>query len=310
MKKIKYSVVIPSYNSESTILSCLEHLFAQNFDQPFEVIVVDSSHDTTPSLITKYYPQVKLIRKEERVDQGCARNLGTAAASGDFIFYLDSDCLVQPNWIATMIQWQEKGYHAVGGPVMVANDKSSIAWAGYLLEFNDLFPQKEPREVWHLPSGNVCYRRSFLDKHGPYPEKLSFALEDYFFHASLRKKGVKMISVPDIVVKHFHRETLLIFLKHQFKLGRGQCQMMRKVPLEGSMLVHHPWLLGVWALPLLPVVKFVRTSACFYSWNPKQFFQKPLVFACMALGLVFWMFGMGREMIATIASPDCTPFHK
>jgi cellulose synthase/poly-beta-1,6-N-acetylglucosamine synthase-like glycosyltransferase len=195
-----------------------------------------------------------------------------------------------------MIGWQEKGYEAVGGPVIIANDESSVAWAGYLLEFNDLFPQKEPREVWHLPSGNVCYRRSFLDKHGPYPEKLEFALEDYLFHAVLRDEGVKMISVPETVVEHFHRETLSVFLKHQFKLGRGQCQMMRKTPLEGSAFVHHPWLIGIWVLPLLPAVKFFRTTVRFYKWNPRQFFRKPLVFPCMALGLVPWMFGMAREM--------------
>ncbi len=293
---MKYSVVIPSYNSEETILPCLESLFAQDLESAYEVIVVDSSEDATPDLITKNYPQVKLIRREERTDQGRARNIGVEAAYGELIFFVDSDCLVPKKWMSTMIGWQEKGYEAVGGPVAVANIESSVAWAGYFMEFSNVLPGKEPQEVWHLPSGNVCYRRSFLVQN-PYPAGLSFALEDCLFHASLIEKGIKMISDPAIAVKHFQRDTLISFMKHQFMLARGQCQMMRKVPMEGSFMAHHPWLVGIWALPFLPIVKFFRTSYYFYSWDKKLFFKKPLVLPCMAAGLVYWMFGMGREML-------------
>jgi glycosyltransferase involved in cell wall biosynthesis len=295
--KIRCSVIIPSYNSEKTILQCLQHLFAQDLNEPFEVIVVDSSQDVTSDLIAENYPQVKLIHREEKTDQGRARNIGVDAAAGEFILFLDSDCLVPPHWISTMIQWQDKGYEAVGGPIWVANDESSIAWAGYLMEFSNILPEKEPREVWHLPSGNVCYRRSFLDEYGPYPENLNFALEDCLFHASLREKGIKMILDPHLAVKHFQRDTFLSFMKHQFILARGQCQMMRKVPLEGSKMVHHPWLIGIWVLPFLPLVKFFRTSLGFYAWNRKLFFRKPLILPCLAIGVLPWMFGMGREML-------------
>ena len=294
---MKYSVIIPSYNSEKTILLCLEHIFAQDFAEPFEVIVVDSSFDSTPNLITGHYPQVKLIHRDEKTDQGRARNIGVEAAAGEFILFMDSDCLVPPHWISDMIKWQNKGYEAVGGPIHVANSESSIAWAGYLMEFSNVLPEKEPREVWHLPSGNVCYRRSFLDKN-PYPENLNFALEDCLFHAGLREKGVKMISDPAIAVEHFQRDTLLSFMKHQFMLARGQCQMMRKVPLEGSVLVHHPWLIGIWVLPFLSLLKFFRTSIGFYAWNRKLFLRKPLIIPCLAIGVLPWMFGMGWEMLA------------
>jgi glycosyltransferase involved in cell wall biosynthesis len=54
--RVKYSVIIPSYNAEATIVRCLRAITQQRFGEPYEVIVVDSSIDATPEIIRQHFP--------------------------------------------------------------------------------------------------------------------------------------------------------------------------------------------------------------------------------------------------------------
>jgi len=75
------SIVIPSYNSHKTITACLDSIASQDV-QPLEVVVVDSSVDDTPDIISQRYPNVKLRHRENRLFPGPARNLGASRAQG------------------------------------------------------------------------------------------------------------------------------------------------------------------------------------------------------------------------------------
>lgn len=87
------SVILPVYNVQTYLPACLDSLVAQTV-QPMEIIAIDDgSTDACPVILEKYteiLPQLKIIRQE---NQGLsdARNVGMAAASGDYIHFLDSD---------------------------------------------------------------------------------------------------------------------------------------------------------------------------------------------------------------------------
>ncbi len=291
----KISVIIPSYNSAATIARCLNSLRQQEPVRDIEVIVVDSSSDETGQIISEQFPWVRLMRLEQKTDQGTARNLGIKQAGGEILFFTDADCVVPPDWVARMLAGHAKGYPAVGGPIINADQESAIGWAGYLLEFNNLLPTKTPLEVEHLPSGNVSYQRQILEQFGGFPAGLEYYLEDLLFHCRMAEAGVKMWFDPSIQVSHFHRTELQDYLRHQYVYGRGTVQLLRQTSLPGAWLTKHPFL-SLPALPLLPVVKFIRTSWRFLCWNPGQFFKKPLVFPVMGLGLVCWLFGFVLEL--------------
>ena len=70
------SVIIPSYNSEKTIRKCLDSLLDQTYEGEYEIIVVDSSDDKTPQIVTSLYPKVKLVHFRNKTDPGKARNIG------------------------------------------------------------------------------------------------------------------------------------------------------------------------------------------------------------------------------------------
>jgi len=292
---MKYSVVIPSYNSARTITDCLNAIASQNIGQRFETIVVDSSEDETPTIIQKQHPWVKLIHLPQRTDQGAARNIGIQQAQGEIIFLIDSDCTTRPDWMTKMLSWHEKGYQAVGGPVLNGNPDSVISWAGYFLEFNDLLPGKHNQVVWHIGSCNASYKREVFERYGGFPAGLRYALEDMLYNWYLAKRGLKMMFDQSITVHHYHRTTLNSYLLHQHKLGRGTVQLLRKTDLEGAYLVRHPGLASfVW--PFIPFVKLFRTTRRVFGWQPTFLLKKPYVILVMFGGIMFWIAGFAREL--------------
>ncbi|MFA5030168.1 MAG: glycosyltransferase [Patescibacteria group bacterium] len=95
------SVVIPAFNAEKTISTCLTSLKQQSHT-PLEVIVVDDgSKDDTAQIITEQYPWVKLIRQKNS-GAPVARNAGAKVAKGDFIIFLDSDIECKPRMLEIM----------------------------------------------------------------------------------------------------------------------------------------------------------------------------------------------------------------
>lgn len=92
---MKISIVIPAYNEEKYLESCLESL-KNLIEKPYEVIVVDNnSTDKTVKIAKKF--DVKVV-KEKTQGITPARNSGFNAAKGDIIARIDADTRVQPDW--------------------------------------------------------------------------------------------------------------------------------------------------------------------------------------------------------------------
>ncbi|MFQ5646872.1 MAG: glycosyltransferase [bacterium] len=297
MKNPRYSVIIPAYDSENTIADCLESLMAQDLDEPFEILVVNSSSDETPRIIKERFPRVTLLQRERRTDQGKARNLALEQAAGEIIFFLDADCTVEPDWMRRMRDRHEEYGEllGVGGPVLNADLDNSIGWAGYLIEFGHLFPQGELRETWHLGAGNVSYKRSFFDRGFRFPEELRFAQEDIMFNWHLKNQGIRFLFDPRITVVHHHRTDWPSFLRHQYKLARGTVHLLANTEMEGSWLVKHRWL-ALLLMPLVGGLKFYRTGKLFYRFQPKLFRKSPGILPVIMAGVVSWCLGFGREL--------------
>ena len=89
----KISIIIPVYNTEKYLRSCLDSVANQTF-KDFEAIIIDNnSPDNSAKIIAEYvnkYPNFKTYKKIGGMAGG-ARNLGLKYAKGDFLFFLDSD---------------------------------------------------------------------------------------------------------------------------------------------------------------------------------------------------------------------------
>lgn len=89
---IKFSIVIPSYNSEKWIENCLLSVLKQSYNN-YEIILVDDvSTDATVSIAEQLlFPPHKIIKLKNKRLQGGTRNEGINNAIGDYIINIDAD---------------------------------------------------------------------------------------------------------------------------------------------------------------------------------------------------------------------------
>lgn len=90
---IKYSFIVPVYNTEKYLDKCLDSLVRQTYKN-FEVIIVnDGSTDKSSDIILKYQKKYKNIIVINQKNEGLsmARNNGTKKAKGKYIIFVDSD---------------------------------------------------------------------------------------------------------------------------------------------------------------------------------------------------------------------------
>ena len=90
---MKYSVIIPVYNSEKYLRKCIDSILAQKY-KDFEIILVDDeSKDLSAKICDDYAQKDNRVKVIHKTNGGTAdsRNVGIRAASGDYIMFVDND---------------------------------------------------------------------------------------------------------------------------------------------------------------------------------------------------------------------------
>lgn len=290
------SVIIPSYNSESTISKCLDALKNQEYKGDYEIILVDSSIDRTPEIVNSKYPDIQFIHLDKKTDPGTARNMGLERSKGDLIAFIDSDCVAAPDWLNRIVTAHNSEYKVVGGSVRNGNrENDMVAWAGYLAEFREFLPGKPKTEVSHIPTCNISYKKEIFEKYGVF-EGIYYPQEDLVFNYNLRKNGVRILSDSSITVNHNHRSSIKSFINHQIKIGTVTSRVLKEVDLEGAFIVRNILIAAI-VIPFLPFIKFYRTVIAFCKYQPQVITKRPIAVIIFAVGLFFWIIGFTEGIL-------------
>jgi glycosyltransferase involved in cell wall biosynthesis len=95
----RISVVVPFYNSQSYIETCVRALLAQSYpSNRYEVIMIDNNSTDDSAAIVRKFPGIKLL-SEAKQGAYAARNRGVSATSGDIIAFTDPDCVPSLDWL-------------------------------------------------------------------------------------------------------------------------------------------------------------------------------------------------------------------
>lgn len=121
---VSVGIVIPAYNEEDTIRGCVEAALGQTVP-PDEIIIVDNrSRDNTRAILDELiarHPHAPLRVLSQESEQGITptRNMGFDAVESDVIGRIDSDTLLEPNWVEQVKRvFADPGVHAATGPVI------------------------------------------------------------------------------------------------------------------------------------------------------------------------------------------------
>lgn len=113
--RIKVSIIVPFYNDERYIKECFDSIAAQTFDGPLECVFVDDCGTDKGGVIlehelAEYQGNIdfRLVHHDHNRGLSAARNTGIFHASGDYLFFLDSDDVITPQCIELLTSLAEK----------------------------------------------------------------------------------------------------------------------------------------------------------------------------------------------------------
>lgn len=99
-----YSIIIPTRNRKAWLIEAVNAVLALTKEIPAEIIVVDdgSKEDLTSSFAQGKLKVVKYIRLPESKGPSNARNTGVLAASGEWLLFMDDDCIPSADWLVNI----------------------------------------------------------------------------------------------------------------------------------------------------------------------------------------------------------------
>ena len=101
----RISLIIPVYNSEQFLPSCIDSLLSQSYSNLEILLIDDGSTDNSLSICREYASKderIKVIHQENR-GASAARNTGLDNATGEYIMFCDSDDIVSDMWVQRMV---------------------------------------------------------------------------------------------------------------------------------------------------------------------------------------------------------------
>ncbi|MDR0988022.1 MAG: glycosyltransferase [Prevotellaceae bacterium] len=169
---MKVSVIIPVYNVSAYIERCIRSVLDQTW-QALEVIVVDDcGNDNSMEVagrVVQSHPRsaaVKFLGHERNRGLSAARNTGVAAASGEYVYFLDSDDYLPPDAIEQLARAaeRERPDFVIGNFTIEGSGHSAPALRlpSGTLTGNDAILSSYVRKLWYVMACNKLTRRSFL----------------------------------------------------------------------------------------------------------------------------------------------------
>lgn len=258
---LSISLIVPVYNRPGEVEELLRSLSLQT-DKDFEVIIVeDGSTESCLDVVDRYRQQldIKYFFKANS-GPGLSRNFGCDEAGGDYLIFLDSDCIVPPDYCKVVRESLGQDYSdAFGGPDRAHPDFTKFQKAinfsmTSFLTTGGIRGGTEKMGKFHPRSFNMGFSRKVYEATGGF-SRMRFG-EDVDLSLRILEKGFTTRLIRDAYVYHKRRSNLRQFFKQVYNSGIARINLHKRHP--GSMkLVHFApalFTLGTLALIFLAVL--------------------------------------------------------
>lgn len=219
---MRVSVIIPAYNEDENLISCLESLGKQTISD-FEVVVVDDGgSDKLKSRIEGLkLPYDFLFLRQDHKGPGAARNLGASKAKGEVLVFVDADMTFDKDFLSSLIlpikKGEAKGTFSKEEFVSNWDNVWARCW-----NFNEGWEEKK-RHPKNYPDFQPVFRailKSEFKKVG------GFTPGGYDDDWSLSKKlGYQAVAAKSAIFYHKNPESLLEIFKHSKWVGKRRYKM-------------------------------------------------------------------------------------
>ena len=200
------SVIVPVYNDNSRLQTCLDALARQTYPQHrFEVIVVDNGSDVPVSQVIKKTPNVTIL-EEPLPGSFAARNTGLAAAQGDVMAFTDADCFAERTWLDEAVKALGDGRRIVAGHVQVIPCDPGHPTAVERYEMLWGYEQRIFARHGESATANLIAQRTAFEEAGAFQTD-SYSGHDFEWCHGAVRLGYKVVYAPNAVVRTPARAT-------------------------------------------------------------------------------------------------------
>ncbi len=237
----KYSVIVPTYNSQKIISDCLNALEDQTVERKaYEVIVVDDGSTDQTVEIVSAFPNVRIVPIPHG-GPSVARNHGAREALGEVIAFTDSDCVPANNWLEK-ITAPFKNPAIIGVKGVYRTRQQGPVSRFVQLEYQNKYERMaRQRYIDFIDTYSAAYRRKvFLANGGFDPSFTVPSVEDQELSFRLAQKGYRMVFASDAAVYHRHDKNLLEYWERKFGIGYWKAYMLRWLPQKMFTDSHTP----------------------------------------------------------------------
>lgn len=225
------SVIIPFYNSASTIVLCLESISRLNYPkEKLEIILIDNgSTDESADIANSY--GVTITSEKSVKSSYAARNKGIRMAQGDLIAFTDSDCIVTPEWLNHLTsEWKNGKYGCFAGEIEAYQPQSLVELfserAGFLRQSDTLKNPYMP----YAKTANAAYRKDVFDHIGLFlPEMTSGGDADIAWRMQ-NNLSLHIKYIPEALVYHKHRTSIQGLYNQFIKYEYGRYYLKKYYP--------------------------------------------------------------------------------
>ena len=229
-----FSVIIPVYNRPAEVEDLLRSLAEQTCSD-FEVYLVeDGSTVRCDEVAARYNDRLDLhYHYKDNEGRSIARNYGIERASGDYFIFFDSDCVIPPQYFATLKAELEKEYvDCFGGPDADSDDFTDVQKAinfsmTSFLTTGGIRGGKVQLEKFVPRSFNMGYSRNVWEKVGGFREMFS---EDIDMSTRVRQAGFTTRLIRDAYVYHKRRVDLKKFARQTYVFGMSRITLKLLYP--------------------------------------------------------------------------------
>ncbi len=262
-----FSIVIPTFKRKEDVKEFLESMTKQT-ESNFEVLIVDASPDNSVKDVVNFYSDKVSVTHFHKKGLGISpsRNFGCKNAKGDFFIFIDSDCIVPPDYIKKVNQFLKKNkVDGFGGPddaeKSFSNVQKAINYAmTSMLTTGGIRGKKVHAGKYQLRGFNMgVSRNAFFSVNGYSNLKVA---EDIDLSMRLHAKGYKTSLIPDAKVFHKRKINFKKFATQLFLHGKARIDLQMR---------HGTALKPIFFLPSLFVIYIALGWISFFI-NPFLFY--------------------------------------
>ena len=224
MKNPKVSIIMPVFNVENTIMTAIQSVLMQTYQNWELIIVDDGSNDKTSSILSSIKDERVKVITQSNHGRGYARNVALQQCKGDYITFLDGDDFANEARIEKQVVFLEKNrdINLVSSAMMMFGMKNRFyktkIKCGVIDEFADvncataMIRRRGESDIFYNTNLNCGEDVDFLRRYIGCGRM--YALDDVLYYYNICDSKKKMIKYRYYKLKNVHGANFIKTLKN------------------------------------------------------------------------------------------------